>query len=177
MGVRIASEPAAGGVGPVRLNADFEAWLSPHLASLVAVAHSQVGYAHRDDLVQETVLRAWERFDVYDPQRGSARAWLIGILLNRARNYRLRHPWLTRLPTLEYISRDEQSAHAVSAGITMAVSTLPKRQREVVVLHYLCDLPVGEVGAVLGISSSAVKTHLNAARLALRTKLETDDDD
>jgi DNA-directed RNA polymerase specialized sigma24 family protein len=43
----------------------------------------------------------------------------------------------------------------------------------VITLHYLADLSVAEVAAVLGLSESSVKTHLGAARSALRTQLET----
>ncbi len=52
------------------------------------------------------------------------------------------------------------------------MQALPRRQREVVTLHYLADLPLVEVAAVLGISIGSVKSHLFDARAALRTTLE-----
>jgi len=52
-------------------------------------------------------------------------------------------------------------------AVRAAVLQLPARQRAVVVLHYLDDLPVSEVAAVLGCSEGTVKTHLHRARRAL----------
>jgi RNA polymerase sigma-70 factor (ECF subfamily) len=62
--------------------------------------------------------------------------------------------------------------------VRAAVLELPIRQRAVVVLHYLDDLPVSEVAAVLGCSEGTVKTHLHRARRSLATTLgeELDDD-
>jgi RNA polymerase sigma-70 factor (ECF subfamily) len=45
---------------------------------------------------------------------------------------------------------------------------LPARQREVLVLRYLLDLPIEEVAAALGISANSVKTHTTRAVAALR---------
>lgn len=56
--------------------------------------------------------------------------------------------------------------------VERAVARLPRRQRQVITLHYLADLPVAEVAAVLGIGESSVKTHLGAGRSALRSLLE-----
>jgi RNA polymerase sigma-70 factor (ECF subfamily) len=52
------------------------------------------------------------------------------------------------------------------------VARLPRRQRQVITLYYLADLSVAEVASVLGVSQSSVKTHLGAARSALRARLE-----
>ena len=59
------------------------------------------------------------------------------------------------------------------------VRTLPRRQREVVVLRYLADLPRAEIGRVLGISEGTVGSTLFDASRALRPLLgdETGGDD
>lgn len=49
-----------------------------------------------------------------------------------------------------------------------AVAELSPRQRAVVALHYLDDLPVAEVADTLGLSDGAVKYHLHEARGRLR---------
>jgi len=52
------------------------------------------------------------------------------------------------------------------------VRRLPKRQAQVVALHYGCDLAVVDVAAVLGIAEGSVKSHLSRARAALAQRLE-----
>lgn len=52
--------------------------------------------------------------------------------------------------------------------------SLPERQRQAVVLHYLVDSPLVAVADAMGISEGAVKAHLFKARAALRGRLEVD---
>jgi RNA polymerase sigma factor (sigma-70 family) len=52
------------------------------------------------------------------------------------------------------------------------VRSLPRRQREVVVLFYLADLSVEQTARALGLRPGSVKAHLAAARTNLRTEME-----
>ena len=52
-----------------------------------------------------------------------------------------------------------------------ALRRLPERQREVVVLRHLADLPEVDVAASLGISVGSVKTHLSRGVARLRSEL------
>jgi DNA-directed RNA polymerase specialized sigma24 family protein len=52
-----------------------------------------------------------------------------------------------------------------------ALRTLPVRQRQAIVLHYLADLPVQEVAQVLAVPSGTVKSLLARGRRALAAKL------
>jgi RNA polymerase sigma factor (sigma-70 family) len=54
-----------------------------------------------------------------------------------------------------------------------ALRSLSRRQREVVVLRYLADLPEAEVAAVLGCSVGTVKQHASRGLAALRLRLES----
>ena len=53
-----------------------------------------------------------------------------------------------------------------------ALRRLPRRQREVVTLRYLADVPEAEVARLLGISAGSVKTHASRGLAALRLGLE-----
>lgn len=147
--------------------ADLESWVAPHLPVLVALAERQVGRGAAGDVVQETLIRAWRRRATFQPERGSARAWLIAIMLDQARRHRLR-----RRPAYLSPHASVQPPDGSRLDMERAIRQLSRRQREVVTLHYLADLPVSEVGAVLGITPSAVKAHLFAARAKLRALLE-----
>ena len=156
-------------------NADeFGAWVAPHLPALAALAVHQVGADAAEDVVQETLVRAWRRRETYDPMRGTPRAWLVGVLLDRARRHRVRRPRPTQViqDDPEQLSPDT----ATRIDVERAVGQLPPRQRQLVALHYLADLPVADVAAVLGLSEGAVKAQLHEARGKLRRLLETNDD-
>jgi RNA polymerase sigma-70 factor (ECF subfamily) len=149
----------------------FAAWVRPHLAVLRALADRQVGPAAGSDVVQEALLRAWRRRSTFRPDLGTPRAWLIGILLDQARRHRLRS---LRRPEPPPPADVAAAPIAERIDVERAVAGLPSRQRQVVTLHYLADLSVAEVAAVLGIGESSVKTHLGAARSALRALLESE---
>jgi RNA polymerase sigma-70 factor (ECF subfamily) len=150
-------------------HAEFVQWVQPHLAVLRGVARREVGAADADDVVQETLIRAWQRRRTYDRARGSARAWLLAVLLDRARRHRVR-----RRPAAALVD-DEASGDGGSVerlDIEAAIRALPARQRQIVTLHYLADLTQAEVAALVGITEGAVKSQLSAARAALRTRLD-----
>jgi RNA polymerase sigma-70 factor (ECF subfamily) len=166
------SDDAAGSAAS--LLADFAEWVSPHLVVLAAVAAVQVGAADADDVVQEALVRAWRRRATFDDARGSTRTWLLSILLDQARRYRVRRrPW--QLADDTTVQPDYSSSGAAAADrldVDRAVRSLPRRQRQVVTLHYLADLTVVEVAEVLGISVGSVKSCLFDARARLKMILE-----
>jgi RNA polymerase sigma-70 factor (ECF subfamily) len=148
----------------------FADWVSPHLAVLAVLAERQVGAAAGADVVQEALLRAWRRRETFRSDQGTVRSWLVAILLDQARRHRTRWRWTnsTSQPPLSGLAGPSGDR----IDLERAVARLSRRQRQVVTLHYLADLAVTEVAAVLGISESSVKAHLSAARAALRTLLE-----
>jgi len=58
-----------------------------------------------------------------------------------------------------------------AAAVRRAVAGLSARYREVVVLHYLEGMEIGEVGRTLGVSANAVAVRLHRARGMLRETL------
>jgi RNA polymerase sigma-70 factor (ECF subfamily) len=148
--------------------AGFARWARPHLSVLAALAAREVGRSDADDVVQETLVRAWRRRSTYDPAKGSPRAWLAAIVFDQTRRHRVRN-----VRRAEPFALIDQPPPEPAGEIEHAVTQLPRRQREVVTLHYLLDLPVREIAQVLGISEGSVKSHLYDARASLRLKLET----
>jgi RNA polymerase sigma factor (sigma-70 family) len=155
-----------------RDGAAFADWVRPHLPALSAVAVRQVGADDAADVVQDALVRAWRRWGTYSAVRGSARVWLVAIVLDQARRHRLRHLRLRRVETAAVPVGEDGRSLSDRLSVESALGCLSRRQRQVVVLFYLADLSVTEVGVLLGISAGSVKTHLHDARARLRTVLE-----
>jgi RNA polymerase sigma-70 factor, ECF subfamily len=59
------------------------------------------------------------------------------------------------------------------AQVWRAVRALPRRQAQVVALHYAADVPVTEIAQILGLAEGTVKAHFHRARQALAARLAT----
>jgi RNA polymerase sigma-70 factor (ECF subfamily) len=137
-----------------------------------AIAFREVGRADADDLVQDALFRAWRKRATFRPDRGTPRSWMLAILLDQARKHRRRTAQETA--SLHDVNRPpaQDPTEAPRLDVEGAVRELPPRQRQVISLFYLADLPISEVAAALGISIGSVKTHLSLARNALAATLE-----
>jgi RNA polymerase sigma-70 factor (ECF subfamily) len=154
--------------------ADFARWVEPHLTTLARYAGRRVPPADRDDVVQEALIRAWQRWSTYDAQRGTPVAWLLGILSDRCRRHRTR----SRATVVELVDHGS-STHAdpvLDLDLERALAGLSRRQRTAVDLYYFTGLDVATVAEVMGCATGTVKATLHHARARLRDLLGDDDD-
>jgi RNA polymerase sigma-70 factor (ECF subfamily) len=123
-----------------------------------------------EDAVQEALARAMQRRHREDALREPT-AWITVVALNVARR-RFRRA-ATERRAVERLPVAEPTADATDAlALRTAMAALPRRQREVVVLHYFCGWPVAEVARHLGVHDGTVKTSLSRARAALARALD-----
>lgn len=162
-------EPSAASADPhLTGQGAFDAFAAPYLPILRAIAAREVGLGNAEDILQDALLRAWQRWDTYDESRGTPKVWLCAIVLDRARRGR---PILRRFDSrLDGIERtlDVADVTDVRLDTERAIRKLPRKQRLVVTLHYLADLSVDDVAQVLGLSVGSVKSNLFDARTNLR---------
>ncbi|WP_027942734.1 sigma-70 family RNA polymerase sigma factor [Amycolatopsis taiwanensis] len=174
---------------------DFE----PYRGELVAYCYRMVGSFHEaEDLVQETVLRAWKARDRYDPGRASVRTWLYRIATNAcltALEGRARRPlpsglgapsddpeaplkpafdipWLQPFPDARF---DLGARTDLRLALVAAMQVLPPRQRAVLVLREVLEFSAAEVATQLGTTVAAVNSALQRARAALMDMGEVDE--
>jgi RNA polymerase sigma factor (sigma-70 family) len=165
----MTDEPAVA-VGPPADGAGFVEWVRPHLPAMARLAGRLAVGADRDDIVQETLARAWSKRGQYDATRGTASAWLLAITADQARKAarRLR-------PAGEFdehegpVSRPDLDARM---DVDRALTSLSARQRLAVDCYYFADLSIADTAAVMGCSEGTVKSTLSDARARLRTLLE-----
>ena len=144
------------------------------LVRLAVLLVRDVGTA--EEIVQEcfvSVHGRWNRLN--DPDK--ALAYLRQSVVNRSRSH-LRHLAVVRRHAdreqpLEPVAGADHAAYdqARRATVLAALQTLPRRQREVLVLRYYLDLSEAEIADTLGISRGAVKSHASRGAAGLRAQL------
>ena len=153
-------------------------------------------FEEAEDLVQETLLRAWRRRRDLEREE-HLRAWLYKIATNacldaiKARNRRVASvesfrdvPWLEPFPD-RLLEPEAPAAQEPDSAIigreTIALTFLaviqlfPPRQRAVLILREVLDWPAAEVAELLEIGVAAVNSALQRARATLREHLPADD--
>jgi len=155
----------------------------PEIEVLLRVASSLTGQpADAEDLVQDTLLRAWRSFDTFDGEH--PRAWLLTILRNAHINgHRRQRPGLLHDPDLSSrVNSEDRPDEAASAedaalrdsfdeAITAALAKLPEQFRHVVLLIDVDDLSYAETASLLGIPEGTVMSRLHRARKRIRLDL------
>ncbi|MFI6950108.1 sigma-70 family RNA polymerase sigma factor [Streptomyces sp. NPDC050422] len=116
-----------------------------------------------EDLLQETLVRAWQHPEAFDGPYESMRPWLFTVgrrLAIDARRSRLARPAEVSDAVLESApGREDTAESAVSAlDVRKAVRTLSPEHRAVLVQIYFRGLSVGETAEVLGIPAGTVKS-------------------
>ncbi len=139
--------------------------------------YAQALTRHRDDaddLVQETLVRAWSKAGLW---RGVSdmRAWLLGIMHNL-------HVDRVRRPRLSLVEMDDDTPEVPVAptqgdrlslrDLQAALELLPLEQKQVVLLVGLEDMSYAEVAATLGIPIGTVMSRLSRGRERLRALME-----
>lgn len=153
----------------------FESEALPHARSLYATAYRMMRNAHdAEDLVQETLLRAYRAFDRYSPGT-NIRAWLYTIL-HRARTDAFRRAG--RAPLTVELAGDgpgvPPAQDALASGaeeIERALARLPEDFRIAVILRDVEELSYQEIAETLGIPIGTVMSRIHRGRVKLRSAL------
>jgi RNA polymerase sigma-70 factor (ECF subfamily) len=125
--------------------------------------------ASADDLVQDTLERAWAKLHLY--RRGTdLRAWLFTVMhnvhVNKVRAFRPTDTLDDEMP--ELAMRAPQGDALMVRDLDRAIALLPSEQRAVLLLVTLEDMSYEEVARALGNPMVTVMSRLSRAREKLR---------
>lgn len=154
-----------------RRTEDFKDGLIREIPNLRAFAASLSGSMQlADDLVQDTLLKAWGNSDKFEPGT-SLRAWLFTILRNTYYSlYRKRGrevqdsegTYAERMAT-----HGNQESHLDLADFRKALAKLPEEQREVLIMVGATGLSYEEAADICGVAIGTIKSRVNRARTKL----------
>jgi RNA polymerase sigma-70 factor (ECF subfamily) len=179
------------------ISEEFDRRTDPLRHELLVHCYRMLGSIHdAEDLVQETLLRAWRAYDRFDEQRASLRTWLHRIATNAcltALEKRSRRPlpsglgapsddteaplvpardipWLQPFPD-SMLGADPAGILASRSTLRLAfiaaMQLLPPRQRAILILRDVLDWPAAQVAEALGTTPTAVNSGLQRARARL----------
>ncbi len=176
------SQTSATNPTPPATAGSFDAFVGPHLPVLLRVAGSLCRNPHdAEDLVQDTLIRAYKGLDGFDG--AYPRAWLLTIMRNANINrHRRQRPGLLHdavdlagendrrnppAPSAE----DVAATRAPAPWIADALGCLSPRHLHVVQLVDVDGLTYDEAAAALGIPAGTVMSRLHRARDRMRANL------
>lgn len=174
----LRSVEATEGTPAQRLSHDlrFEAEALPLWRALFKTACRLTRNVHdAEDLVQETLLRAYRAFDRFEPGT-NIRAWLYTILhrvhldgIRRA----LRRPGLTELPEEGLpVPAAQESIASGGLDLARALARLPEPFRTAVALRDVEDLRYDEIARIVNVPMGTVMSRIHRGRKLLREMLK-----
>ncbi|WP_078593107.1 RNA polymerase sigma factor SigW [Evansella clarkii] len=151
------------------------------------VAYRMLGNVHEaQDISQEAFLRAYTNIESYDINRKFS-TWIFRIATNLAIDrIRKKKPdfhledqvagtedldYYSQIPGDDELPEDVVVQHEMQEWIQDEIMMLPPKYRSAIILKYMEDLSLKEIGEVLNLPVATVKTRIHRGREALRKRL------
>ncbi|WP_426508298.1 SigE family RNA polymerase sigma factor [Dactylosporangium sp. McL0621] len=149
---------------------EYVEYVTGRIAPLRRLAYLLCGDEHHaDDIVQLTIeklYRRWPRVRALEHVDQYVRQMLVRTFLDERRRPWARVGLFARAP--EPGPRPAGGEPETALAVRAALARVPPRQQAVLVLRYLCDLPVDEVAAILNCSPGTVKSQCSRGLAAMR---------
>jgi RNA polymerase sigma-70 factor, ECF subfamily len=151
----------------------FTAIVEAQWGAVYRLLYHVTGNAHdADELSQETFLRAWQRFDSFQPGT-NLRSWLLRIATNAAFDLHRKRKRARGAPLLDDVpGREASPGHWLetaeqTALVRAAMQELSATTRAVFHLRATESLSFREIGEAVGVSEEAARWHMHEARRRL----------
>lgn len=156
----------------------YEEFVAARLPAVLRYATALTGSPPlAEDVVQEVLVRAqarWRRISAAERPEAYVRRMVLNEYLGWRRR-RASRDVLTAPADLELVGpavADPAEAHGERDRMRLALATLPRRQRAVLVLRFYEGLTDVEIAADLGCSAGTVRSHASRALATLRAALD-----
>jgi len=128
-----------------------------------------------EDVVQETLLRAWRHRTILESPEPAVRAWLFkvarNIVIDQWRSPRTRRE--TSVAEVPEEGTDDETDRLLQSWVVAeAINQLSPEHRAVLLECYYCGRPVAEAATLLGVPEGTVKSRTHYALRALKLALE-----
>ena len=170
------------GAGSDRQVRDGSNWRDDVVALIPALRAFAWSLCHNasdaDDLVQDTLIKAWTNRDKFEPGT-NLRAWLFTILRNTYYTAVVRRRREVRDEDGKYaahlISEPTQDWNVALNGLQAALAQLPDEHREALILVGAAGLTYEEAAEICGCALGTIKSRVNRARARLLKLMDADD--
>ena len=166
---------------------DIDELVRVHRARLLRFATYSTGDPDlAETITQDTLLRAYNARENFRHE-SSVKTWLTGIAINVIRDHlRTRKYKFWRQVKSSAIDVQEMSSYLAADGLnpegqmlarekvkhlSRVLETLSENQRTVFLMKFSEEMPVDEIGEILGMAANTVRTHLQRALKAVRGQL------
>ena len=159
----------------------LEEFYNRHATSVFSLARYMLrDHTRAEEVTQDIFLNLWLKASTYNPQRGKPKAWFMSIAHHRiidnirARNRRdkssdqVSHELLDLHPSPLPSTEEQAHRNLTREQIFADLASLPKEQREVIVLAYFEGYSQSEIASISGLPLGTVKTRIRLAMQKLR---------
>ena len=160
----------------------FEAVYDRHGSAAFSVAYRMAGNRNvAEDITQEAFLSIWRSRERYTPERGSVRAWVLGIVHHRSIDALRRHTvHASRRASAEGIEEREEAPERTDVeaarreearSVQAALQELPKDQSRVIELAYFGGFTHTQIAEMLEMPIGTVKGRMRLGLEKMRRSL------
>lgn len=126
-----------------------------------------------EDILMDVVLRAYEHFGSFDPEKGSFQKWIYSIAWNHLKN-RWRDQQGKEIASLDELqdagftpsvpsSESDLNSELNKESVHKVLKLLPAEERQIIALRYIDDLDYSEIADITGKKEGALRTQLSRA--------------
>lgn len=151
-------------------NEDMTALVEQYGDEMLRLALLYLGRREQaEDAVQDSLIKIYRAGD----STRICRTFVMRVLTNTCKDY-LKSGWSRNVNLMDEMPEIQAPAlrQSEAGALREAILTLPLKYREVILLHFYEDMPVGEIARVLGLPQPTVSIRLKRACAQLEKRLE-----
>ncbi|WP_221564919.1 sigma-70 family RNA polymerase sigma factor [Alkalihalobacillus sp. TS-13] len=136
-----------------------------------------------EDITQEVFVKCYMKLDTFKGN-SSVKTWLNRITINKCKDH-LKSGWrkyiqfelpIFKTPKTKTTPESELNKKIDHDALTEAILDLPVKYREIIILHYFQELSTNEIGLLLNMKDTSIRTRLRRARQLLEDELNKRND-